>query len=307
MVQQEFGRKEASYLKALITFCVVIFSVRFYFFYSDWAHWHNFLLVSLPAESQPKKIRKMPPGLPSSVSTNMQKALHHFWAAAFIPRDPNFSCLAPFFTFSSTSKAFPWLAQQQRCRPSRFYSCASAAAESKRNKREKPLIYQVIHLQHVFIVCCISGAFGLWPHFIPSAKSSHQIPEEDSYKSLKIFIPPPHFFFSVSLSGHHISLFFPHPTPFPSASLSSPAFTTINNSPPPFSCSLPHPLSQLPVELAAVQDSADGLVIRSASPCSLFSSLSSSFPRLIKQLKKSFVQFAQMYFKYSLILDFGLK
>lgn len=71
-----------------------------------------------------------------------------------------------------------------------------------------------------------------------------------------------HLIFSLplSLSGHPISSSCPP--------LLSPPWTTAL----PFLSPSPIPLSQLPAELAAIQDSADGSVIRSASLRSLFSS-----------------------------------
>lgn len=49
--------------KQLISLCVQAHSVSLYMWLS----------IPLPSETQPKKIRKVPPGLPSSVSTNIQK------------------------------------------------------------------------------------------------------------------------------------------------------------------------------------------------------------------------------------------
>lgn len=141
---------------------------------------------------------------------------------------------------------------------------------------------------------CVVFVGPLRPHFFPSAKSTHQIPEENSFRGLKLFLLLVFSPLSRSLSGLPIFFyyFFPYPTPSHTASLYFPPFTTINNSPPIPPSPSPIPLTQLPVELAAVQDLADGSVIRSASPRSLSSPL--LFPCLIKLQNKTLVLFIQI-------------
>lgn len=97
--------------------------------------------------------------------------------------------------------------------------------------------------------------------------------------------------------------FFLHPNPPPLPSPPSPPPPP--PPPPPRTTALPFlspspiPLSQLPVELAAVQDLADGSVIRSASLCSLFSSplFFLSFLSLFNQItEKNFSPFGFEFF-----------
>lgn len=98
-----------------------------------------------------------------------------------------------------------------------------------------------------------------WREFIPAFDASY---------STSFFSPPSSLLRLLLLSGLPISssalspTLQPTPTASPAYSLLLPATR------PPLALSLdpsPNSLSQLPVELAAVQDSADGSVIRSAS------------------------------------------
>lgn len=134
------------------------------------------------------------------------------------------------------------------------------SSKVKKQQWDRPLIYPVTH----FAACIYSICkLALWAQFFLSAKYTHQM--TDTGGVLKVFAPAL-FFLSVYLDGHLFprSFFFLLTTP-PHMACFSLIFLS-HKQPSPI------PLSQLPVELAAVQDSADGSVIRSVSPCSLFSS-----------------------------------
>ncbi len=189
-----------------------------------------------------------------------------------------------------------------------------SSKKRKKGTREgkKPLIHPVTHLQHVFIVCCICRPFTLWPHLFPSAKYTRQLTAGNSYWGLMVLTPPHFFPFPLSLSGHPISsssLFLPPPSSLPHNHPLLPP-PSPSRCLPPLSLSLspsPIPLSQLPVELAAIQDSADGSVIRSASLRSLFSSplfFLSFFPRFNQITEENFSPFGFEFCRHSLILAF---
>lgn len=122
-----------------------------------------------------------------------------------------------------------------------------------------------------------------------------------------VFFPPilalwAPYFLLFSVSSFPLLLSTPHPH---ASSLSFP--------PPPSLFSLspsPIPLSQLPVELAAIQDLADGSVIRSASLRSLFSSpfFFLSFFSLFNQItEENFSPFGFEFCRHSLILALRLE
>lgn len=139
----------------------------------------RFHSVFLLSESQPKKIRKVPPGLPSSVSVSIQKRCcpelylsphsQSMGAHVFVFYDP----------FSHSIWHLKPLLGSQSSRIAAIQDfqllqlCICTTELRKKKKKEgggKPLIHPVAHLQHIFIVCCICGPFTLRPHFFPSAK-----------------------------------------------------------------------------------------------------------------------------------------
>lgn len=169
-----------------------------------------------------------------------------------------------------------------------------------KGRGKKTLIHPITHLQHIFIACCVCRPFTLWPHFFPSAKYTHQVTGGNSSRFLMV-LTAPRFFLSCSCSLGTLFLLLLCPPPhlyihhcpahtpyFPPPPSTLSLFHPLSLSP----RSLPIPLSQLPVELAAFQDLADGSVIRSASLHSLFFSplffLSFSLS-LIKLQKKTSV------------------
>lgn len=183
----------------------------------------------------------MPPGLPSSVSTNIQKSFSPapcLSSGIHSKRPQMFMSCALFL--HSVRHPKPLFGKQYNSSDTGLpgLTAVHLQQQSQKGTKGKSHLFTKSFICNMYLQCFISGAFALWSHFFPSAKSSHQIPEEDSYKSLKLFTPP-HFFLSVSLSGHHISLFFPHPTPFHSASLSIPLHHH-KQQPSLFSRSLPH-------------------------------------------------------------------
>lgn len=122
--------------------------------------------------------------------------------------------------------------------------------------------------------------------FLPAC----QILSGNSSQSLMVLIVP-HFFFSptFALWTPYFRLFCSSPQPHVYPMPASPLLPPLPSSLPPPS---PIPLSQLPVELATLQDLADGSVISSASLPSLFSSpffFLSFFLCLIKLQKKTSV------------------
>lgn len=146
---------------------------------------------------------------------------------------------------------------------------------------EKPLVHLVPHLQDVFIVCCICRLFTLWSRFLASANYTSRghwgefIPGFDgSY--------PASFLSSFLLSGHPRPPLLVHPR------------HNREQRPSPFLSPSPTALSQLPVELAAVQGSADGSVIRSASLRS-FSSSSLFFLPFNQITKDNFMPFGNKF------------
>lgn len=133
-----------------------------------------------------------------------------------------------------------------------------------------------------FLPLCQEYSLDRWREFILGFDGSYSTSFFPSHsRSLGTLFPPlPCFFLSLPPTPTTP----PHPTP----PLNPPPATSLSFPPPPS----PIPLSQLPVELAAIQDSADGSVIRSASLRSLFSSPFFSSPfslRLIKLQKKTSV------------------
>lgn len=147
---------------------------------------HN---VFLPSESQPKKIRKVPPGLPSSVSVSIQK--RHRPELYLIPCSQSMEA-------DSIWHLKPFLgSQSNRIAPIQDFQLLQLCiftTEVKKKKRKggekKPLIHQVTHLQHVFIVCRVCRPFTLWPHFFPSAKYIRQITGGNSSRGLMVLTPP---------------------------------------------------------------------------------------------------------------------
>lgn len=235
--------------------------------------------VFLPLESQPKKMRKMPPGLPSSVSVFYQEPLPPSSDIHALLSSPRSRCaeantiwpLQPCCGLQSGG-----IAAVETCST---YSCVSAPLLEGGGE---PLIHPVTHLQHIFIARCVCGAFILWPHFYPDAKYIHQITGGNSSQRLMLPTSPRHpptphpFLSSPSACSCSLSSSLPPPLcPQPCTPPPPLLRTTPFSFPPPPS---PIPLSQLPVELAAVQDSADGSVIRSASLRSLFASPLFFFP-----------------------------
>lgn len=231
----------------------------------------------------------MPPGLPSSVSVFIKNRCHLVVISppSLITPSHRSRCaeannIWPLKPFSGLQSAGIAAVRDLQ----RLQLCISATVRGGRGQRE-PLIHPVTHLQHVFIARCVCGPFILWPHFYPAAKYIHQITGGNS--SQRLMLPtPPHFFPSPSSpSACLCSLSSPFPPPLcpqphsPPPPLLRP--TPFSFPPPPSLPSLarsPISLSQLPVELAAVQDSADGSVIRSASLRSLFASPLFFFPLL---------------------------
>lgn len=119
----------------------------------------------------------------------------------------------------------------------------------------------IYSVQNVFIVS-ISEPYGLWPQRCPLPntliKWLRRIHTRFNASYCFSFPPLP-----LLLSGHPISSFSPPPPLFTPPY--HPTTTTTNNSPPLPPAPSPKLLSQLPMELAAIQDLADGSVIRSAS------------------------------------------
>lgn len=101
--------------------------------------------------------------------------------------------------------------------------------------------------------------------FLPAC----QILSGNSSQSLMVLIVPHFFSPTFALWTPYFRLFCSPPQPHIHPMPASPLLTPLPSSLPPPS---PIPLSQLPVELATLQDLADGSVISSASLPSLFSS-----------------------------------
>lgn len=194
------------------------------------------------------------------------------------------------FAFYLALYTSPWLVEQKgNCNTRHtetysYYSCLSAPEAYKRKQEKKAAhspshsfaacIYSVLYLQALyfmatFLPLCQVNSLDHWREFILGFGGSY---------STSFF--PSH---TLSLSGHPISSsslflpFYPHSLHTHTPSNYAPLYPIPPHPPPrtialPFHSPSPMPLSQLPVELAAVQDSADGSVIRSASLQSLFSS-----------------------------------
>lgn len=131
---------------------------------------NDYVTFALPSEPQSKKIRKVPPGLPSSVSHNIQKCCSHVLCHPPCTGFTNTPLSATFHIY--THPASPFLVEQQGNSNTRHTALTAAYLQQriKENRQKKPHVQPVTHLQRVFIVCCICRPCILWPHFFPSAK-----------------------------------------------------------------------------------------------------------------------------------------
>lgn len=111
-------------------------------------------VIPLPSEPQPKKIRKVPPGLPSSVSTSIHKRCGPELRSTFcpweFPHDVPFHIPFGIGVVSLACKAADW----PQWRTFSCSSCGSAPLAQKR-RGEKSHSFAQSLICSVFIGCCV--------------------------------------------------------------------------------------------------------------------------------------------------------